>query len=927
MFKSGFGVIILTFIVTLFVNTPVQAQPGNSQQYAVCTNGASFAARTTGGSTSTYQNTSCLGSTKNETWFVFYVSSPGTVIQNLSINPSSDIDYAAWGPFSSISAGIGNISRTNQVACDYSGANGGTMNFTASVGYYYVVISNYGGQSGNVTVTANSGTASISCPNTVGPPSSTQALCVNNLLTNITHTTTGATGISNDNIDGANGLPTGVKANWASNLITISGTPTVAGTFNYSILLDGGIGDVYATGTITVNNCSPNTWTGTTSNLWNDGSNWSLGTVPTSTETFTITTGTPQLNVDYTVGGNMTISGTGTLTVNAGKNLSVAAGGTADFGGKSVTFKSDANGTAQLGQVLGTLSNASNVTMERYIPARRAYRFIGAPVTTTTSIKQNWMENGTNTAGLGTHITGTGGATNGFDATNTNNASLYSFSNTIQNWVASTNTNATLAAGDAYRLFVRGDRGIDLTNNAATPSATVLRTTGSPYLGAKTYTLSSISGDWNFIGNPYQSTIDGSQASFSNVTPYYYSWDPKMGTRGAYVAYDLVGGTNSFPGSQVNKFFQPGQAFFVQTNGAGAASITVNESMKASASNQTNVFQASVAYPMLNATLNYTDSLAKNAPAMDGFKLLFDNKFSNGVDQNDAQKLFNLDENIAINQAGTLLSIEKRQMYNAATEVQISTSNYVRQQYTVQLSWSNPIDNGFQAKLVDNYTNTSTPISFSGNTNYAFTVDNSIAASKASDRFKIVFLPNAALPVSGIELGGIATDKQVKLSFKALNEREMANYTIERSADGISFANIGTQQPSNAAQASASYSFVDNQPIVGNNYYRIKGSSINGQIQYSNVAVVKYGVNIASVTVVPNPVQGKSVNLKLSQLSKGNYNISVTDAIGRSILKKEMLLDGSSSVQLNLPTSVKAGNYFVKVEGQGNSFIQNFIIQ
>jgi hypothetical protein len=183
------------------------------------------------------------------------------------------------------------------------------------------------------------------------------------------------------------------------------------------------------------------------------------------------------------------------------------------------------------------------------------------------------------------------------------------------------------------------------------------------------------------------------------------------------------------------------------------------------------------------------------------------------------------------------------------------------------------------------------------------------------------------LPVSGIELNGTATDKQVKLNFKALNEREMSNYTIERSADAISFTNIGTQQPSNAAQASASYSFVDNQPIVGNNYYRIKGSSSNGQIQYSNVAVVKYGVNIASVTVVPNPVQGKTVNLKLSQSSKGNYNISVTDAIGRSILKKEMLLDGSSSVQLNLPTSVKAGNYFVKVEGQGNSFIQNFIIQ
>jgi hypothetical protein len=43
-----------------------------------------------------------------------------------------------------------------------------------------------------------------------------------------------------------------VTAAFASNTITISGTPTVSGTFNYSIPLTGGCGAVNATGTITV---------------------------------------------------------------------------------------------------------------------------------------------------------------------------------------------------------------------------------------------------------------------------------------------------------------------------------------------------------------------------------------------------------------------------------------------------------------------------------------------------------------------------------------------------------------------------------------------------------------------------------------------------------------------------------------------------
>ena len=83
-----------------------------------------------------------------------------------------------------------------------------------------------------------------------GRASSTPTLCVNTALTAITHATTGATGISNDGVSGANGLPAGVSAHWALNTITISGTPTtsVGSPFNYSIALTGGCGSVNATG-------------------------------------------------------------------------------------------------------------------------------------------------------------------------------------------------------------------------------------------------------------------------------------------------------------------------------------------------------------------------------------------------------------------------------------------------------------------------------------------------------------------------------------------------------------------------------------------------------------------------------------------------------------------------------------------------------
>lgn len=116
-------------------------------------------------------------------------------------------------------------------------------------------------QNGTITVSASNNcgtslprqlTVTVST-NTVTAASSSPSLCVNSALTNSTHTTTGASGISNSGVFGSNGLPSGVSATWSSNTITISGTPTVSGTFNYSIPLTGGCGNVNAIGTIMVN--------------------------------------------------------------------------------------------------------------------------------------------------------------------------------------------------------------------------------------------------------------------------------------------------------------------------------------------------------------------------------------------------------------------------------------------------------------------------------------------------------------------------------------------------------------------------------------------------------------------------------------------------------------------------------------------------
>ncbi len=83
---------------------------------------------------------------------------------------------------------------------------------------------------------------------TSGAGSNNQSVCISTAMTDITFSTTGATGIGTPL-----NLPAGVEALWAADVITISGTPAATGTFSYIIPLTGGCGTVAATGTITVN--------------------------------------------------------------------------------------------------------------------------------------------------------------------------------------------------------------------------------------------------------------------------------------------------------------------------------------------------------------------------------------------------------------------------------------------------------------------------------------------------------------------------------------------------------------------------------------------------------------------------------------------------------------------------------------------------
>ena len=591
-----------------------------------------------------------------------------------------------------------------------------------------------------------------------------------------------------------------------------------------------------------------------------------------------------------------------------------------------LTLKSYATATARI--AAGTSGYITgNVTVERYIPAgKRGFRFLSPTVTTTNFIKANWQEGATSstanpTTGYGTHITGsTVDQTNGFDGTQTGTASMFTFSNTTQVWnTGIANTNATnLIAGNAYRILVRGNRSFDLTTTSATNTATTLRATGSLITGAVSFgtassnpaslpTLASNASEYSFIGNPYASPIDWNALTKTGLTGFYYIWDPTIGTRGAYVSC-FTDGTKSNGSSAVTTAIQSGQAFFVQnTSGASARQLDIAEANKTTGN--TNVFRTTNGTSTLGIQLYLSSNITTGA-SQDGANVLFNSSYSNAVNDDDAGKFTNQDENIAVQRGNSLLSIERRNLpANPNDTVHLKAWQLTQNNYTLRIA-SNNSDAGLNAYLQDNYLNNETALNLVGTTDISFATT-AIAASTATDRFRIVFRASGVLPVTIINLKAYQKNTGVQVEWNSQNEQNLNSYEVEKSTNGLTFSKAGTV----VASGSSSYNWYDANPINGNNYYRIKIVEKDGSFKYTQVVNVKMGGSKNVFTIVGNPIKNKTVVLQLENVEKGSYSVILYNNLGQQIINNTIVHAGGSASETIALSNAAKGSYQLSIVG------------
>ncbi|MCK6611888.1 MAG: T9SS type A sorting domain-containing protein [Bacteroidia bacterium] len=441
----------------------------------------------------------------------------------------------------------------------------------------------------------------------------------------------------------------------------------------------------------------------------------------------TISTGTYR---DMTITGNTSLSGTVSIT-----NKVEVVSGTLTTSGNLV-LKSDASGTASIANSAGAISG--NITVERYIPggaSRRRTRLLASPVVGGTALQ--WRNNGTNAAGQGIQITGTGGASNGFDVTNnTNNPpSAWSYDPTLAaassnsngaDWVGFTSGSMSLQNGKGYRVLVRGDRLNDLTTQSTTTSSTTIWVSGS-YPGnsvtINTVRSSDFSNGWNLIGNPYPSPISWSAVTKgADVDASYWVFDPSSNS---YLSHNGSTGT-------ANNVIGSGQAFFVRRNQGttgSAGDITIAEANKTTG---TPIYMGKTSLENLEYIMTYDSNNS------DRGIISFDESYSDGFDKMDAEKLSNPSINISsLDADGNRLSINSLNRINTGEtkSVKLDIRNSVQASYTLSFARLETIES-CDIFLRDKFLNKFEQINPGFTYNFTLSADSN---SFGSNRFELVF--------------------------------------------------------------------------------------------------------------------------------------------------------------------------------------------
>ncbi|HVS96848.1 MAG TPA: T9SS type A sorting domain-containing protein [Puia sp.] len=174
--------------------------------------------------------------------------------------------------------------------------------------------------------------------------------------------------------------------------------------------------------------------------------------------------------------------------------------------------------------------------------------------------------------------------------------------------------------------------------------------------------------------------------------------------------------------------------------------------------------------------------------------------------------------------------------------------------------------------------------------------------------------------VSGITLpvvlddfnAAIGSDNTVALTWKTQMETNSAHFTIERSVDGETWETIGMVRAQGNSAVASDYSFTDERPAGGTNFYRLQMVDLDNSFTYSEVKVVRTSV-IGQISFYPNPARDYvNVSLGNGNAGAGTATVRLISLAGQ-VMQQQRIAQAPGAVVSFRVSNYPAGIYILSV--------------
>jgi hypothetical protein len=158
------------------------------------------------------------------------------------------------------------------------------------------------------------------------------------------------------------------------------------------------------------------------------------------------------------------------------------------------------------------------------------------------------------------------------------------------------------------------------------------------------------------------------------------------------------------------------------------------------------------------------------------------------------------------------------------------------------------------------------------------------------------------------------------LHWTTASEYNTAYFALERSAEGVSFTEVGRVPAAGASNQALAYQWNDLQHLTHLTYYRLRQADSDGTAVYSSVIALSPNNTLSSrlLEVYPNPSAGQNIQLLLQGYSGEPITLRLTDTLGRTVLFQSFTpADAHYLAPLSLRQALSSGTYVLTLASNG----------